>query len=153
MDTKVYRSQHEFVFVFKSGKEPHINNVELGKGNIAAARLSTKLLEAAASGNDKDLFEWTLAWSELQERKTKASCDPGSIEHFDVMYKYYMFKRDMRRGEGVEAWPFEDEEPYDDQDWIVFIEHHDTLKRAPKSLAPWPLDFPSNDPKDSPETA
>jgi DNA modification methylase len=27
----LYRSQHEFVFVFKSGKAPHINNVELGK--------------------------------------------------------------------------------------------------------------------------
>jgi DNA modification methylase len=27
----LYRSQHEFVFVFKSGIEPHINNVELGK--------------------------------------------------------------------------------------------------------------------------
>jgi DNA modification methylase len=27
----LYRSQHEFVFVFKSGAAPHINNVELGK--------------------------------------------------------------------------------------------------------------------------
>ena len=27
----LYRSQHELVFVFKSGTEPHINNVELGK--------------------------------------------------------------------------------------------------------------------------
>jgi DNA modification methylase len=27
----MYRSQHEFVFVFKSGTAPHINNVELGK--------------------------------------------------------------------------------------------------------------------------
>ena len=27
----LYRSQHEFVYVFKSGSEPHINNVELGK--------------------------------------------------------------------------------------------------------------------------
>src|SRR3954452_8502464 len=27
----LYRSQHEFVFVFKSGSGPHINNVELGK--------------------------------------------------------------------------------------------------------------------------
>lgn len=27
----LYRSQHEFVFVFKSGTSPHINNVELGK--------------------------------------------------------------------------------------------------------------------------
>jgi DNA modification methylase len=27
----LYRSQHEFVFVFKSGTAPHINNIELGK--------------------------------------------------------------------------------------------------------------------------
>jgi DNA modification methylase len=27
----LYRSQHEMVFVFKSGKAPHINNVELGR--------------------------------------------------------------------------------------------------------------------------
>jgi DNA modification methylase len=27
----LYRSQHEFVFVFKSGSAPHINNIELGK--------------------------------------------------------------------------------------------------------------------------
>ena len=27
----LYRSQHEFVFVFKSGTAPHVNNVELGK--------------------------------------------------------------------------------------------------------------------------
>ena len=27
----LYRSQHELVFVFKSGAAPHINNVELGK--------------------------------------------------------------------------------------------------------------------------
>ena len=27
----LYRSQHELCFVFKSGKSPHVNNVELGK--------------------------------------------------------------------------------------------------------------------------
>lgn len=27
----LYRSKHEFIFVFKHGKAPHINNVELGK--------------------------------------------------------------------------------------------------------------------------
>lgn len=27
----LYRSQHEFIFVFKNGKAPHVNNVELGK--------------------------------------------------------------------------------------------------------------------------
>ena len=27
----LYRSQHELVFVFKNGRAPHINNVELGR--------------------------------------------------------------------------------------------------------------------------
>ena len=27
----LYRSQHEFIFAFKNGKVPHINNIELGK--------------------------------------------------------------------------------------------------------------------------
>lgn len=27
----LYRSQHEFVFVFKNGTAPHINNVKLGR--------------------------------------------------------------------------------------------------------------------------
>jgi DNA modification methylase len=27
----LYRSKHELVFVFKNGKSPHINNIELGK--------------------------------------------------------------------------------------------------------------------------
>jgi hypothetical protein len=26
-----YRSQHEFVFVYKSGEGPHLNNIELGR--------------------------------------------------------------------------------------------------------------------------
>ena len=123
-------------------------NNQAAKGNVAAARLAIKLLETAASGNDKDLYEWTIAWAELQERKLKASATPGSLEHFDVMYQYYMFKKEMRRGEGVEVWPFEDEEPYDDADWRMFMEYHGKLKKEPKSIAPWPLDFPSNDPKE-----
>lgn len=121
-------------------------NNQAAKGNVAATRLAAKLLESAASGNDKDLFEWITIWSELQERKLKASCDPGSLEHFDVMYQYYMFKKDMRRAEGDDAWPFEDEEPYDDADWRVFIRYHNMLKGDPNSIAPWPLDYPSNDP-------
>ena len=27
----LYRSKHEFIFVFKNGKKPHINNIELGR--------------------------------------------------------------------------------------------------------------------------
>lgn len=36
----LYRSQHELVFVYKKGKSPHRNNVELGKyGHLASFRI------------------------------------------------------------------------------------------------------------------
>jgi hypothetical protein len=42
----LYRSQHEFVFVFKSGTAPHINNVELGKhGGYPNERLELRRRE------------------------------------------------------------------------------------------------------------
>jgi ParB-like nuclease domain len=49
----LYRSQHEFVFVFKSGTAPHINNIELGKHgryrtNVGAMPESTVLAKTAA---------------------------------------------------------------------------------------------------------
>lgn len=124
-----------------------LNNQAI-KGNVTAARLATNLLKTAASGNDEHLFEWAMTWSEMQERKLKASCNPGSLEHFDTMYQYYMFKRDMRRAEGGDVWLFEDDEPYDDVDWRVFIKYHDLLKKDPEFIAPWPINFPSNDPKE-----
>jgi DNA modification methylase len=37
----LYRSQHELVFVFKSGSGPHINNVELGKHGRCRTNLWT----------------------------------------------------------------------------------------------------------------
>jgi len=49
----LYRSQHEFVFIFKKGKAPHINNVELGKHG----RYRTNVWEYAgfnAFGQDRD---------------------------------------------------------------------------------------------------
>ena len=49
----LYRSQHELVFVFKSGKAPHINNVELG----LFGRIRTNIWNYAgvnAFGNERD---------------------------------------------------------------------------------------------------
>jgi DNA modification methylase len=51
----LYRSQHEFVYVFKNGKEPHTNNIELGK----YGRCRTNVWDYAgvnrAGGHSEDL--------------------------------------------------------------------------------------------------
>jgi DNA modification methylase len=49
----LYRSQHEFVFVFKSGTAPHVNNVELGKHGRYRTNLWT-YAGASSFGEDRD---------------------------------------------------------------------------------------------------
>jgi DNA modification methylase len=51
----LYRSKHELVFIFKNGKESHVNNVELGKNG----RYRTNVWDYAGvnsfGGNQEDL--------------------------------------------------------------------------------------------------
>jgi DNA modification methylase len=52
----LYRSQHELIFVFKSGSGPHINNVQLGKhGRNRSNVWSYAGLSAFGAGRDADL--------------------------------------------------------------------------------------------------
>jgi DNA modification methylase len=52
----LYRSQHELVFVFKSGKGPHINNVELGKHGRYRTNVWTYAgVNSFGRGRDQDL--------------------------------------------------------------------------------------------------
>lgn len=71
-----------------------LNNKAM-QGDVRAAALAAKLLEDAASGNDKDLYEWMLSWAKMQERLTKARSKPGTLEHYSTMYDY--FKRGHRK--------------------------------------------------------
>ncbi|MGH1399214.1 MAG: DUF5681 domain-containing protein [Alphaproteobacteria bacterium] len=151
----IMNDAHKLVEIVENGRRKMVPkfyvivsqlNNKAAKGDVRATALALKYLQAAASGNDAALFDWIISWSKLQERKLKASCDPGSLEHYDVMYDYFMFKRDMRRGEGVEAWPYENDEPYDDKDWKVFLRHHEKLKSDRLYEAPWPPKYPSDDP-------
>ena len=53
----LYRSQHELVFVFKNGTDPHINNIELGK----YGRTRTNVWDyygAAAGGSGKEKLKF-----------------------------------------------------------------------------------------------
>ena len=52
----LYRSQHELVFVFKSGRAPHINNVELGKhGRYRTNVWSYAGINSFRAGRDEEL--------------------------------------------------------------------------------------------------
>jgi DNA modification methylase len=56
----LYRSQHELVFVFKSGKKPHRNNIQLGqhgryRTNIWQYRRVNNSSRSAEEGNRPDL--------------------------------------------------------------------------------------------------
>jgi DNA modification methylase len=52
----LYRSQHELVFVYKSGHGPHINNVELGKhGRYRTNVWSYAGINSFSSNRDADL--------------------------------------------------------------------------------------------------
>jgi DNA modification methylase len=52
----LYRSQHELVFVFKSGKGPHINNVELGQHGRYRTNVWTYAgVNSFGRGRDQDL--------------------------------------------------------------------------------------------------
>lgn len=53
----LYRSQHEFCFIYKNGKAPHINNVELG----ANGRYRTNVWDYAGAnsfGEGKENLKW-----------------------------------------------------------------------------------------------
>ena len=51
----LYRSQHELVFVFKSGTAPHINNVELGKHGRYRTNVWSYAGVNSFGGNREDL--------------------------------------------------------------------------------------------------
>lgn len=52
----LYRSQHELVFVFKSGKAPHVNNVQLGRlGRYRTNVWSYPGLNSFGRGRDENL--------------------------------------------------------------------------------------------------
>lgn len=54
----LYRSAHELVFVFKSGRAPHINNVELGKNGRYRTNLWTYAgANSFGQGRDQDLAD------------------------------------------------------------------------------------------------
>jgi DNA modification methylase len=49
----LYRSQHEFIIVYKSGSAPHINNIELGRYGRNRTNVWNYVGQSALSGTSK----------------------------------------------------------------------------------------------------
>lgn len=112
-------------------------------GDRFARRDFIKLTEMATREKDKIYYEMMLTIEDLQERKLKALNHKGSLEHFDVMYQWFMFKRSLRRTDGDDCLEYEDDEPLTDEDWKLFLSYYEQLKMRSLLEAPWPLDYPS----------
>lgn len=48
------------------------------QGDFQSTKLVTQLLKSAATGNDKNLYEWINLWADMQERKLRASGKPAT---------------------------------------------------------------------------
>ena len=109
------------------------------KGNVGAMKLYTELLTRASKEHSQILEEWTLKFLEMKERMLNASRKPGSLEHYDAMHQYFMFKKDMRLVEGAETWPYEPpHEPETREEWHVFFEQFEIVQKDPTKTAQWP---------------
>lgn len=112
-------------------------------GDMRAAKLYLNLMIQSTSINDKMLHEWITSWVSLQAEVIDVQNKKGTFEHYEVMRRYYSFKRDMRKIEGADMWPYDAEEPVSTEDWMMFLNHYEALKKRVTDLAPWPLQYPS----------
>lgn len=156
-------NEHLHSIIINAGLMP-INYTENGQKKTAAAveLMLTQLAKKGAAGderatklylhlmtqstliNDKMRHEWITSWVALQGEVLNAQNKKGTFEHYEVMRRYYFLKRDLRKVEGVDMWPYEDEEPVSTEDWVVFLNHYEALKKRLTQLAPWPLKYPSD---------
>lgn len=114
------------------------------KGNIQAAKYVTKLLEVMVTKNDQEVHEWIGSWTLMQDRLLKAKMNPGSREHISAMHDYFMFKRNIRKIEGEETWPYEPDEPVTTGDWHMFLHYYEEIKKNPHQILPWPPKYISD---------
>ncbi|MGN7503710.1 MAG: DUF5681 domain-containing protein [Alphaproteobacteria bacterium] len=112
-------------------------------GDHHARRDLLRLIEKAVRGTDKMKLDFHAVEAAHEERKLKAMSNPGSLQHFNVMYAEFMTRKHLRNIIGGDEFNYTNEEPTTDEDWGVFIKHHDYLKKHPNEVVPWPLEYPS----------
>ncbi len=114
------------------------------KGNMRAVDLYMRYTDRYAKAQDDEFFELCELTSKMEERRFQASLKPGSHEHYEAMYNYFMLRRTMRRIEGIENWYYLDDEPITKEDWKVFMEYYESFKSPNVDKRVWPPPYPTH---------
>lgn len=112
-------------------------------GDMRATKLYIQLMAASTTTKDKIRHEWILEWTKMKDKILEVQNKKGTLQFFNVMFEYYMFKKNMRVIEGG-GWPWEPEEPVTTADWVVFNNAHEALQQGRAQQVAWPLKYPSD---------
>ena len=115
---------------------------DAAQGDKYARRDYLKYLEKAVKGKDKLMEDVQSILADYRERKLTALKKPGSLQCFDAFYGWYMSKKHLRSMDGEDKWPYEDGEPYSDEDWGVYLRQYEYLKNNSSKSLPWPVKYP-----------
>lgn len=113
-------------------------------GDLRAAKLYIQLMLASTAAKSKMTLEWFEKWIEMKNERLRVQNKKGTLIFFNAMSDYYLFKKNIRDGEGVERWPYEPEEPVTTEDWVVFNNAYEALQRRKTDVVDWPLQYPSD---------
>lgn len=117
---------------------------DAANGDKHARRDYLKYLEKSVKGKDKLVEQMHSILAEYRERKLLAMQKPGSLQCFHTFYGWFMSKKHLRSMDGVGRWPYEDGEPYSNEDWAIFLRQYQHLKDNPLKVLPWPVKYPDD---------
>ena len=104
-----------------------------------------RMLERATKGTDKMKLDLYSVLADNEERRIKASANPGSLEFFNAKYEHYMSRKHLRKIIGGPKFIYMPGEPIIDEDWTAFMQEYQRLKDNPDLILPWPPKYPSDD--------
>lgn len=114
------------------------------KGNMRAVDLYMRYTDRFAKIQDNEFYELLDLTTKTEERRFQASLTPGSREHYEAMYNYFMYRRTMRRIEGDNNWIYLDDEPITKEDWKVFMEYYESFESPNVDQKTWPPPYPTH---------
>lgn len=114
------------------------------KGNMRAVDLYMRYTDRFAKIQDNEFYELLNLTTKTEERRFQTSLTPGSREHYEAMYNYFMYRRTMRRIEGDSNWIYLDDEPITKEDWTVFMEYYESFKSPDVDKKAWPPPYPTH---------
>jgi len=113
------------------------------RGNTRAFDLCMRYMDRYAKDQDQALLDLYDVSSKMEERRFKASLNPGTREHYEAMHNYFMFRRTMRKIEGAGEYPYLEDEPKTTEDWQVFMEYYESFDLPEVIERAWPPLYPS----------